>query len=113
MKGDFKMKKKIEFGVALKEKTGAEGLSRSEVLDLFDLLSNTQAFPIELEARAQECSTMGFIDPDYAELLDFDYESSGFHDFIAAILDNMELEQEDGIYQYEYKGATIPVYLSR
>ena len=52
---------------------------------------------------------MGFICPECAELLDYDYEGSGLNDFIATILDDMEKESED--CQYEFKG--IRIWLSR
>jgi hypothetical protein len=99
--------------VALKEKPGADGLVKSEIMDLFNMLTSTEAFPIELEALDHECSAMGFIDPAYAEMLDYDYERSGFHDFIASILDDMDNESENGEYEYQYNGFKIPVYVSR
>lgn len=104
---------RTEFGIVLKEKQIMSGLTRSEVLDLFDMLTNTEAFPIELEAMEHECSAMGFIDPEYADILDYDYERSGLHKFIANILDDIDNENDDGVYEYEYNGYKVPIYLSR
>lgn len=99
----------MDYGIALKEKEFTSGLSRNDVIDLFDMLNNVEAYPLELEAKEHECSAMGFITLEAAELFDFDYEASGLHDFIALILDNMENEVENGIY--EFKG--IKIWLGR
>lgn len=97
------------YGIALKEKALTHGLTRSDVIDLFDKLDNIEAYPIELEAKYHECSAMGFITPEVAELLDYDYEESGLHDFIALILDDVNKESDD--CEYEFRG--IKIYLTR
>ena len=91
----------MKFGIALKEKPFTLGLCRSEIMDLYDMLGGEEVYPIELEARMQECSAMGFITADAARACDFDYEASGLHDFIAAVLDDMTQESEDSIYHFE------------
>lgn len=95
----------MEFGIALKEKEIMSGLTRNDIIELFDMLNNVEAYPIELEAREHECSAMGFITPEVAELFNYDYEESGLHDFIANILDDMENESDD--CDYEFKGIKI------
>lgn len=99
----------MEFGIVLREKEFVSGLTRNDVTDLFDMLDNVEAYPIELLAREHESSAMGFITPEVAELLDYDYDESGLHDFIASILDDMENESDD--CTYEFKG--IKIWLSR
>ena len=99
----------MEFGIVLREKEFTDGLTRKDIIDLFDMLNNTEAYPIEFEAKEHECSAMGFITPEVAELFDYDYEASGLHDFIALILDNMNTESEN--CEYEFKGVSI--WLSR
>lgn len=99
----------VGYGIVLREKEFTNGLTRNDVIDLFDMLNNTEAYPIELEARYHECSAMGFVTPEVAELFDYDYEESGLHDFIANILDDMENESDD--CEYEFKG--IKIWLSR
>lgn len=99
----------MEYGIALKEKECTSGLTRNDVIDLFDMLNNVEAYPIELEAKEHECSAMGFITPEVAELFDYNYEESSLHDFIANILDNMNNESDD--CEYEFKG--IKIWLSR
>lgn len=97
------------YGIALREKEFEYGLDRNDVIDLFDMLSGPEVYPIELEARDHECSAMGFITTDTADLLDYDYELSGLHDFVANILDDMNNETEN--CTYEFKG--IKIWLSR
>lgn len=99
----------MEYALVLKEVPFTKGLRRNDVIDLFDMLNNIEAYPIELEARTHECSAMGFITPEAAELLDYDYESSGLHDFVALILDDVNNESAD--CNYEFKG--IKIWLSR
>lgn len=97
------------YGLVLKEKYGTDGLERNEIIDLFDMLDENVAYPIELSAYAQESSAMGFITPKAAELIEYDYEYSGLHNFIALILDDMCRENET--CEYEFKG--IKIWLSR
>ena len=99
----------MEYGVVLREKEFTNGLSRNDVIDLFDMLNNVEAYPIELEAREHECSAMGFITPEVAALFAYDYKTSGLHDFIANILDDMKNESPGCVY--EFKG--IKIWLSR
>lgn len=95
----------LDFGIALKQKVSTEGLNRSEIMDLYDMLAGVQVFPIELEAYCSECSAMGFISVDAAEMLDYDYEASGLHNYIASVLDDVNLETEN--FEYEFKGIHI------
>ena len=84
------------FGIALKQKKVTDGLKRWEILDLYDKIEfEKEVYPVEFEAREQECSAMGFITAEAANRFDYDYEESGLHDFIALILDHNELESID------------------
>ena len=103
----------MKFGIAMKEKPFTEGLLRSEIMDLYDMLGGEEVYPIELEARMQECSAMGFITVDAARACDFDYEASGLHDFIAAVLDDMTQESEDSIYHFEGVNEGINIWMTR
>ncbi len=101
----------MNFGIALKEKPGDSGLDKNDIVFLYGLIANPfsnstdEVYLIELEAKEHECSAMGFITVEAANLLDYDYESSGLHDFIASILDDMEKESADG--RYNYKGSQL------
>lgn len=99
----------MKYGIVLKEKYGVDGLTRNEVIDLFDMLNNIEAYPIELCSRINESSGMGFITSKAARMVDYDYESSGLHDFIANTLDDRENESEN--CEYEFEG--IKIWLSR
>jgi len=100
---------KASFDIVLKEKPFVEGLVKSEIVDLLDMCNNPEVYPIELEARDHECSAMGFISVDAADLLVYDYEATGLHDFIANILDDMENENESCVYEFK----DLLIYLSR
>ena len=95
------------FDIVLIKKEGTDGLTRNEIIDLFDMSSNLEVYPIEIEGW--NSVTMGFITPESAELLDYDYKESGLNDFIADILDDINNETEDCCY--EFKG--IKIWLSR
>lgn len=97
-----------QLGAALIEKPGEEGLAREEILQLYDPLHcRNEVFPIELPAREHECSAMGFITPEAAATIEYDY--SELNEFVAAILDDMEKESPD--HRYQFKG--IDIFLSR
>ena len=99
------------YELVLLEKPGTEGLSAEECKSLIDikLKSIDGIYPIELEAYEHECSAMGFITSEAANKVDYDYESSGLHQFIASILDDMGNESKT--CEYEFKG--IRIWLSR
>ena len=97
-----------KYGLALIEKPGEEGLTREEVIRLYDMIDcRNGVFPIELMAQEHECSAMGFITPEAAATIEYDY--SELNDFVAAILDDMEKESPD--HQYRFKD--IDIFLSR
>ena len=95
------------FEIALLEKESSTGLLRSEVIDLFDMLDSTEAYPIEISAKSHDSVAMGWITPEAAEKLDYIY--SGLEDFVANILDDMNNETEDGRYEFN----ELSIYLSR
>lgn len=101
-----------KFDIALIEKEVFEGMDLQDMQLLFKKVAadeKSSVYFIELEAHEHECSAIGFISPSVADKLDYDYEKSGLHDFIASILDDMEKENPDHIYAY--KGLRI--WLSR
>lgn len=93
----------MKFALVLHEKSAADadGLIRSEAIDLIDMLSEKEFFPIEIEAKYHESTVMGFITRDFADKLNFDYEGSGLNAFIANILDDMNNEHDDCIYTFK------------
>lgn len=96
------MKNNKYFEIALMEKPGDEGLTRSEIIDLFDMLSKTEAFPIEIGDINGNSSAMGFITPQAAEELDYEYDQdSELGQFISSILDDMNKESENGTYEFK------------
>lgn len=97
------------YGLVLKERCGADGLKKDDVMEMIDLLESNEFFPIELSACCCESSALGFITADAANLVDYDYENSGLHSYIASILDDMHNENED--CKYEFKG--IKIWMSR
>lgn len=99
----------MKYGIVLKEKEFIRGLERNDVINLFDKLNESEAFPIELEAKTHECSAMGFITLTAAETFDYDYKTSGLQDFISTILDDMNNETED----CEYEFRDVKIYLGR
>lgn len=95
------------FGITLIEKPNVDGLTKAEVMEMYDQMDGDEAYPLEI--GGSETSAMGFITPEAAEILDYDYQESGLNDFVAVILDDMNNESEDGTY--EFRG--IRIHLSR
>ena len=98
------------FDIALIEKPGTEGLTKSNVIDLFDMLEETEAYPIEIGDVNGNSSAMGFITPQAAEKLNYEYDQdSELGQFISSILDCMREETDDGIYKFK----DLNIWLSR
>ncbi len=95
------------FGITLIEKPNVDGLTKAEVMEMYDQMDGDEAYPLEI--GGSETSAMGFITPEAAEILDYDYQESGLNDFVTVILDDMNNESEDGTY--EFRG--IRIHLSR
>ena len=101
-----KEENKVNYGIALRKTELVAGLTRNDVVDLFDMLDSNQAYPIELMAREKEHSAQGFITPEAAKELEYEYEESGLRDFIADILDgNVEVEGDNSTFWF--KGIKI------
>lgn len=97
-----------KFDVALIEKPFFNGLSFADIKGLFNLLftdETDEVYPIEIQSNCQS-SAMGFITSEAADKIDYAYEiNTRFADFIIDILDDMDKESEDHIY--EYRGLKI------
>lgn len=96
-----------KFDVVLMEKQGDEGLSKTEAMDLYDRLKYTEGYPIEIENPSSESIVMGFITPNAAYELDYEYGE--LNKKIGEILADMNLENETGIYRIE----NLDIYLFR
>ena len=91
----------MEFALVLHEKPTCDGMTRTEVIDLIDMLGDHEFLPIEIEAKCDESIAVGFITMDFAYKLNFDYKNSGLNDFIANILEDMDNEHDDCIYTFK------------
>lgn len=100
-----KMDTENRFDVVLLEKPMEDGLTKDEILKMYDILSGTEGYPIEHWGSGASVA-MGFITPNASEELHGEYEhNSALGAFIASILDDMNKETEDGVY--EFKGLRI------
>lgn len=92
----------LKLDIVLKDTPIEYGLDRESIVELYDKLgdSSIEVYPIEIPAQYHECSAMGFIIVDAADQLDYDYETSGLNKFIAEILDDVDRENPDHIYQF-------------
>lgn len=97
-----------KFDVALIEKPFFDGLSFADVIRLFSLLSideNGEVYPIDIQSDCQS-SAMGFITSEASDKIDYAHEvNTCFGSFIRDILNAMDKESEDCIY--EYRGLKI------
>ncbi len=101
---------KTEFDIALIEMPGTQGLSKSNVIDLYDMLKESEAYPMEIGDINGCSSAMGFITPSAAEKLDYEYnQQSDIGNFIASILDDTNKESDDGTYVFN----TLDIYITR
>ena len=100
----------MNIGIALYELPGMNGLTKTNVMDLMDTVATNEVYPMEIGGMTLESAAMGFITSEAADKLDYEYgQDSAVGKFIASILDDINKETEDGIY--EFQGITI--FLSR
>jgi len=98
------------FEIALIEKPIGEGLTKLEVMDLYDMLSTSEAFPVDIGDVNGNSSAMGFITPQAAEDLRYEYgQDSELGQFISSILDDMDKESEDSTYVFK----DLRIWMSR
>ena len=64
------------FEIALIEKPGCDGLTKADIMDLYDLLSQSEAFPVEIGDINGNSAAMGFITPQAAEELQYEYDQN-------------------------------------
>lgn len=90
------------YEIVLLEKPGEAGLTLKEVMDLHDKLSRPEGYPFEIGDINGNSTAMGFITPQAAEELEFEYgQDSELGVFISSILGDMEKESEDGTYVFK------------
>ena len=99
-----------KFDVVLLEKPDLDGLTLTDTVSLYGMLNAEEAYPLEIGNTSAESTAIGYITPDAAETLEYDYgQASDFGKFIDNILGDMNLETEDGAYHYR----NISVWLGR
>ena len=98
-----------KFGVALKEKPLDYGLTKSEVMNLFDMIDGKEAFPVEFDGESS--TAMGFISIEDADLMDYDYTK--LQETVYNILSDMNNENESCIYECPNNQGTTTIWLSR
>lgn len=101
----YEDKSNRKFDIVLLEKSvhEADGLSKKEVMKLYDLLKSETGFPLEIDNLGGGSTAIGFITPGAGDKLEWEYES--LNKFVGRILSDMSLEHDDHIYRH--KGLKI------
>lgn len=100
------------YSVALKEKPHDDGLTRKEIVELFDQLNGARAIPIEVQGFFS--AAMGFVNLTDAELIDYAYlQGSDLYRFIEGILNDQESETETGEYVFSGEKTDITIRIQR
>lgn len=101
-----------KYSIALKEKPLDSGLTRAEVCDLFDMLNDTEGFPLDFEGSGSVA--MGFISAKDAEAIDYDFKAlSDLEEMIEEILSDMDNENPDCEYTFRSGDNELSIWLSR
>ena len=106
-----------KYDVILLERPGAEGLSHKDVIRLTQFMDPDKTYyPVEFYKANVDSAAMGFVATEAAEKLGFDYDSdSELARFIYPILNDMEKESPDHVYEFTWKSGEDPIriYLDR
>lgn len=87
------------YDVVLLEKPDDEGLTKKDVLALYDLLKSETGVPVEIDNPLGTSTAMGFIAMEAGEKLNWNYDSLNM--FVGRILSDMNLEREDHTYRHQ------------
>lgn len=98
-----------QYAFALIEKPHDEGLTRSEVCDLYDMLSGMEVIPVDIQA--EHSAAMGFVGIEDAEALDYDLREA--ESYIRSILEDMEKENNNCEYKLVCGKGEFWIWLSR
>ena len=91
----------MKYDVVLIEKPFFEGISFLEIKSLFNLLLTGEVYPIDIQSDCQS-SAMGFITSEASDKIDYAHEvNTCFGSFIRDILNDMDKESEDHVYEYQ------------
>ena len=93
------------FGAAFIQKPLDEGLTKSETMDLFDMLNGVRAIP--LEVQSENATAMGFVNLTDAELMDYDLKP--LEAFVKEIISDTNNENIDGRYEFYSHKAEIEI----
>lgn len=109
--------KSPKYDVILLERPGVEGLSSEDVIRLKQFMDSDKTYyPVEFYKANVDSAAMGFISTKAAEALAWDYDSdSKLARFIYPILNDMEKESPDHVYEFTWKSEEDPIriYLDR
>ena len=109
--------KSPKYDVILLERPGSEGLSNEDVIRLKQFMDADKTYyPVEFYKANVDSAAMGFVATEAAEILGFDYGSdSELARFIYPILNDMEKESPDHVYEFTWKSGEDPIriYLDR
>ena len=105
------------YDVILLERPGSEGLSCKDIIRLMQFIDLDKTYyPVEFGKANVDSAAMGFVSAEAAEILEFDYDSdSELAQFIYSILNDMEKESPDHVYEFTWQSGEDPIriYLDR
>ena len=100
---------KAEYGIALLEKPLDEGLTKAEIINLFNALSGVHAIPLEIQG--ENSVAMGFINLTDAEYMNYDYTK--LKSVVRSVLNDMDNENSACEYAVENGHGESTIYLAR
>ena len=98
-----------QYDIVLKEKQLDEGLDKSEIIALYDMVSGIDVIPLEITGKYS--TAMGFINLTDAEFHSYDY--TVIEQKVKDILDDMKKENPTCEYEIPNPYGISTIYLSR
>lgn len=102
----------MKFDIVLVQKPAdLEGLTKTEIIDMLDIINANEVFPIEIDANKQNCVAIGFTTAKFYDNCVTTKQINAFKNFIAEILDDTNNESDDNTYKYVASQDALTIYL--
>ena len=94
------------YDAAFKVVDGHQGLSRTDICDLYDRIAVDDVYPVEI--RTSEYTAMGFVSRWAGKKLEYDYlDESNFANVVGYLVGQYKNDNKEKIHTYMYRAYAV------